>query len=208
MAIRRLPRDWQLRHLDQPRATRPRRRLDRADRARASSPRLVLRRVDAHGLGRAPLEHQRPPSRLPLPLRPPPLQPLDYRLPHPRTPHAHHDRPSGGPAMTLTLPGADIRGYYAALGIQLPPWAQTEASIRCFVDPDAHRRGDRDPSCSVSLEHGAWHCHGCGEKGGALDAATKTGHSDRAAIDLMVRFGITGRREETKPRRPPRPARQ
>ena len=93
--------------------------------------------------------------------------------------------------MTQTLPGADIRGYYAALGIQLPPRAQTEASVRCFVNPDAHRRGDRDPSCSVNLTHGAWHCHGCGEKGGAFDAATYTGHSDRAAIDLMVRFGIT-----------------
>ncbi len=61
--------------------------------------------------------------------------------------------------MTLTLPGADIRGYYQALGIELPGWASTEASVRCFASPDGHRRGDRDPCCSVNLEHGAWHCH-------------------------------------------------
>ena len=99
--------------------------------------------------------------------------------------------------MTLTLPGADIRGYYHALGIELPDWARTEASVRCFADPDAHRRGDRDPSCSVNLEHGAWHCHGCGAKGGAFDAATARGYTDRAAIDLMVTYGITEHRPDT-----------
>jgi hypothetical protein len=96
--------------------------------------------------------------------------------------------------MTLTLHGADIRGYYAALGIALPGWASTEASVRCFADPDAHRRGDRDPSCSINLEHGAWHCHACGAKGGAFDAATARGYKDRAAIDLMVTYRLTEHR--------------
>jgi hypothetical protein len=96
--------------------------------------------------------------------------------------------------MTETLPGADIRGYYRALGIELPGWARTEASVRCFADPDAHRRGDRDPSCSVNLEHGAWHCHACGAKGGAFDAAKARGYSDRAAIDLMVAYRLTEHR--------------
>ena len=93
--------------------------------------------------------------------------------------------------MTQTLACADIRGYYAALGIQIPGWARTEASIRCFAGADAHQRGDRDPSCSVNLEHGAWHCHACGASGGAFDAATKRGYSDREAIDLMVAYGLT-----------------
>lgn len=92
--------------------------------------------------------------------------------------------------MTLTLPGADIRGYYEALGIELPGWAKTEASVRCFADPEAHSRGDRDPSCSINLEHGAWHCHACGAAGGAFDAATARGYSDRAAVDLMVAHGL------------------
>jgi len=96
--------------------------------------------------------------------------------------------------MTQTLACADIRGYYAALGIQIPGWARTEASIRCFAGADAHQRGDRDPSCSVNLEHGAWHCHACGAKGGAFDAATARGYSDRGAIDLMVAYGITEHR--------------
>jgi hypothetical protein len=121
--------------------------------------------------------------------------------------------------MTLTLPGADIRGYYQALGIELPGWARTEASVRCFADPDAHRRGDRDPSCSVNLEHGAWHCHACGARGGAFDAAAARGYSDRGAIDLMVAYRLTehrpyrrpnaniGRRFGSVPARPTKPPR-
>jgi hypothetical protein len=96
--------------------------------------------------------------------------------------------------MTSTLPDADIRGYYTALRINLPDWARTEASVRCFADPGAHRRDDRDPSCSVNLEHGAWHCHGCGAKGGAFDAATAQGYSAREAIDLMVAYRLTEHR--------------
>jgi hypothetical protein len=93
--------------------------------------------------------------------------------------------------MTLTLTGADIPGYYAALGVQLPGWARTEASVRCFAEPEAHRRGDRNPSCSVNLDHGAWHCHGCGAHGGAFDAAIVAGYSHRDAIELMICHGLT-----------------
>jgi hypothetical protein len=96
--------------------------------------------------------------------------------------------------MTRTLPGADIRGYYDELGIQIHGWARIEASTSCFADAVAHNRGDRDPSCSVNLEHGAWHCHGCGARGGAYDAATAVGLTPRAAIDLMVKHGLVQRR--------------
>lgn len=93
--------------------------------------------------------------------------------------------------MTLTLAEADIRGYYTALGVDLPGWARIEATVRCFADPEAHRRADRDPSCSVNLAHGAWHCHGCGARGGAFDAAVAAGYSDREAIELMIRHRLT-----------------
>jgi hypothetical protein len=99
--------------------------------------------------------------------------------------------------MTRTLPGADIRGYYDALGIELPAWAQQEASVRCFADPDTHNRGDRDPSCSINLEHGAWHCHGCGARGGAYDAATALGHTPRGAMYLMISYGLAERRRSS-----------
>jgi Toprim-like len=95
---------------------------------------------------------------------------------------------------TLTLPGADIRGYYERLGIHLPAQARIEASVRCFADPAAHRREDRDPSCSVNLVSGAWKCHACGARGGAYDAAWRKGYSPRAAIDLMIAYGLTERR--------------
>jgi len=95
---------------------------------------------------------------------------------------------------TLTLPGADIRGYYDELGIRLPDTLRPEISVQCFVDPDAHRREDRDPSCSVNTINGAWNCHGCGASGGAYDAALAKGHSPRSAIDLMIDHGLTERR--------------
>jgi hypothetical protein len=93
-----------------------------------------------------------------------------------------------------TGPGGDVRGFYAALGVPLPAWAQTEAPVRCFADPDAHRHQDRNPSCSVNLYSGAFNCHGCGAHGGAYDAALATGRSPREAIDLMVAHGLIDRR--------------
>jgi hypothetical protein len=92
------------------------------------------------------------------------------------------------------LPGADIHGFYQRLGIRLPTRTAREASIRCFADPDAHRRDDRDPSCSVNLENGAFNCHACGACGGAYDAAIAVGHTARSAIDLMIEHGLIERR--------------
>jgi hypothetical protein len=66
--------------------------------------------------------------------------------------------------------------------------------VRCFANPDAHRREDCNPSCSVNLVSGAWKCHGCGAVGGAYDAAWRKGYSPRAAIDLMIAYGLTERR--------------
>ena len=96
--------------------------------------------------------------------------------------------------MNPTLPGGDVRGFYAALGVQLPGWAHTEAPVRCFADPDAHAHQDRDPSCSVNVHSGAFNCHACGAHGGAYDAALAVGRSPREAIDLMITHGLTERR--------------
>ena len=57
--------------------------------------------------------------------------------------------------VTGTLPSADLRGFYLALGVELPGWAAREAPAGCFANPGAHAHGDRDPSCSVNLESGA-----------------------------------------------------
>lgn len=121
--------------------------------------------------------------------------------------------------MTLILPGADIRGYYAALGITLPRWSTANAPCRCFADPAAHTNGDRHPSASVNLETGAWRCHGCGAAGGAYDAAVHHGHGPRSAIELMIRHRLIERRAQLHtareliagvphPPRRPRPARR
>jgi 5S rRNA maturation endonuclease (ribonuclease M5) len=93
------------------------------------------------------------------------------------------------------MAGGEVRAFYEALGIELPGWARTEAPVRCFADPTAHRRDDRDASCSVNVHSGAFNCHGCGARGGAYDAALARGRSPREAIDLMVAFGLTERRQ-------------
>ncbi|MGO9973436.1 MAG: toprim domain-containing protein [Solirubrobacteraceae bacterium] len=89
----------------------------------------------------------------------------------------------------------DVRGFYAALGIELPGWDVTEAAVSCFADPGAHKHEDRSKSCSVSLvKRGAWHCHGCGAAGGAYDAAIAVGRSPRQAMDLLVAHDLAERR--------------
>jgi hypothetical protein len=88
----------------------------------------------------------------------------------------------------------DVRGFYVALGVELPQSAQVNAPVRCFAAPAAHNHGDRSPSCSVNLTSGAWNCHGCGAHGGAYDAALAVGHTPRSAIDLMVAHSLTAHR--------------
>ena len=57
--------------------------------------------------------------------------------------------------MNATQLGGDARGFYAALEVPLPPWAHTEAPVRCFTNPDAHAHHDQHPSCSVNVHSGA-----------------------------------------------------
>ena len=101
--------------------------------------------------------------------------------------------------MTQTLPGADIRHYYAALGIALPTWASENADVRRFADPDAHHHDDRRASCSVNLTTGAFNCHGCGAHGDAYDAALELGHTPRSAIELMISHELVNRRRTPPP---------
>jgi hypothetical protein len=92
--------------------------------------------------------------------------------------------------MSLTLPGADIHGFYTDLNITLPTWAHHNAAVHCFANPDHHHTADQHPSTSVHLHTGAWNCHGCGARGGAYDAAITRGHTPRSAIDLMIQHGL------------------
>ncbi len=102
-----------------------------------------------------------------------------------------HVRGRGAGRMT----GGDVRGFYRALGIELPGWSSHNVSVPCFADPESHAHGDRNPSCSVSLVTGAWRCWSCGAKGGAYDAAHQHfGRSPREAMDLLIQYGLAERR--------------
>ena len=100
--------------------------------------------------------------------------------------------------MTLTLPDADIRGYYRQLGIDLPDGRTIEASVRCFANPGAHRRGDRDPSCSVNLRTAPGTATAA-EPAAAPTTPHRQGHTPRSAIDLMIAHGLIERRARHKP---------
>ena len=91
----------------------------------------------------------------------------------------------------------DVRGFYAALGIQLPAWASSNAMVRCFANPEVHAHEDARPSCSISVEHGAWQCWACGARGGAYDAALARGHTPASAMELAIGHGLAERRPET-----------
>lgn len=77
--------------------------------------------------------------------------------------------------MSSTLRGASVRSFCPALGVELLGWAARDAPAGCIANLDAHAHGDRDLSCSVNVESGAWRCWGCGAAGGAYDAALAVG---------------------------------
>ena len=87
----------------------------------------------------------------------------------------------------------DVRAFFDALGVRLPANNGGNVAVRCFAKGAAHKHDDRQPSCSVSVESGAWLCHGCGEKGGAYDAALALGRTPAEAMDLLERFGFVDR---------------
>lgn len=89
----------------------------------------------------------------------------------------------------------DVRALFAELGVQLPGWEGRNVPVSCFADPGAHSREDRNKSCSVSTETGAWMCHGCGASGGAYDAALALGRRPREAMELLERHGLVGATE-------------
>jgi DNA primase len=96
--------------------------------------------------------------------------------------------------MTVLADG-DVRGFYAALNIDLPGWADRYASTTCFAAPEEHTNGDRSPSTSVNLSNGRYRCWGCGARGGAYDAALIAGHTPRSAMELLITYGLAERRQ-------------
>ena len=97
----------------------------------------------------------------------------------------------------------DVRGFYAALGLELRDRGGDEAPVRCFANPGGHNRGDRDASCSINLQTGVWHCLGCGEKGNAYRAAVILGQTERQAAELAKQYGLFF--EAQKGEKPPKP---
>ncbi|HEV2771638.1 MAG TPA: DUF3631 domain-containing protein [Thermoleophilaceae bacterium] len=103
--------------------------------------------------------------------------------------------------------------FYADLGIGLPDRGGPNLQVRCFASPEAHRREDHNPSCSVNGETGAYCCHGCGAKGGPYDAAVTLGKSPAEAMELLRRHGLAdddgeqpAPQSRPKPKAAPRPS--
>lgn len=86
--------------------------------------------------------------------------------------------------------GADVRGFYAAIGIDLPGWGDRYVSVRCFAEPEDHTNGDRTASMSISLTTGRYRCFGCGAWGDGYDAAAIAGRTPRHAMELLKAYGL------------------
>lgn len=84
---------------------------------------------------------------------------------------------------------ADARGFYRELGQDLPAGGPN-IRLRCFANPGAHRHEDRNPSCSVNVETGAWKCFACDAAGGPYDAALALGRSPAEAMRLLESYGL------------------
>jgi Protein of unknown function (DUF3631)/Toprim-like len=92
-----------------------------------------------------------------------------------------------------SAPAADLRGFFAGLGVELPEADSTNVSVRCFADREAHENDDRSPSTSVSVETGAWMCHACGAAGGPYQAARAVGLSEQDAHSLLAKHNLERR---------------
>jgi hypothetical protein len=88
---------------------------------------------------------------------------------------------------------ADVRGFYAELGVALPDRGGANVDVRCFANPAAHAHGDRKASCSVSADRGIYKCHTCGAKGNAYQAALALGRTPADATALLERHGLDDR---------------
>lgn len=86
--------------------------------------------------------------------------------------------------------GGSVLEFYAQLGVELKDNGGEEASVRCFANPSAHNRDDRNPSCSVNLLTGLFHCKGCGESGNAYSAAIALGRPEAYARQLARSHGL------------------
>jgi hypothetical protein len=93
---------------------------------------------------------------------------------------------------------ADVRAFYADIGIDLPDRGGENVPVRCFADPGSHRHEDRNVSTSVSVESGLFHCHTCGAAGGPYHAALAVGRSPAEAMQLLERHNL----KEEDSRRP------
>jgi hypothetical protein len=113
---------------------------------------------------------------------------------------------------------ADVRGFYAAIGIELPGWSDRYARVRCFIAPEEHTSGDRTPSMSIDLTTGRFHCFGCCAWGDGFDAAIAAGCTRQTAMERLVAYGLRepserfglaagawGRRAPPRPQPPPPP---
>jgi len=85
---------------------------------------------------------------------------------------------------------ADVRGFYAAIGIALSGWSDRYAKVRCFIAPADHTSGDRTPSTSINLATGRFRCFGCGAWGDGFDAALAAGCTRQTAMELLVTYGL------------------
>jgi DNA primase len=80
----------------------------------------------------------------------------------------------------------DPEAYYRAMGVE----DKGKPNGQGWILAVCPLHGDKEPSLSINLKHGGFHCFGCGEKGDLISFHAKlNGLSFKdAMVDLARRF--------------------
>lgn len=91
-----------------------------------------------------------------------------------------------------------LKAFLEERGVRIPFGLGGWRKVSCFNDP-AHPRGDRNPSASVNLSTGRYHCFACGISGDVYDLLQLLEGLDfkAARASLDVKAGQTKPKEDT-----------
>jgi hypothetical protein len=84
---------------------------------------------------------------------------------------------------------ADVRGFYADLGVELPKGPGPWLPVACLAHRDDHAHGDRTRSAAVSADTGVHNCQVHGSTS-PYDVALALGRTPTHAMELLVRYGL------------------
>ena len=79
--------------------------------------------------------------------------------------------------------------------VRFRPTVTGNQKVRC-LNRDAHPNGDRNPSASVNLGRGLYHCFACGISGDGYDIMYEIEGAKAAQVNELLRPGVVKEESE------------